>query len=81
VKHDPKPLPPAKARGALLDVMRVPRGSPHSVTKTFLVDGKPAKIYDPVTKKSYDYAVVKASFQGNPKVNPAFVFEYHNGKP
>jgi hypothetical protein len=60
------------------DDMKVYKGSPHSVTKRFTVDGNPVKIYDPVTKKSYDYAVVKASFQDNPKTNPAFVFEYHN---
>jgi RHS repeat-associated protein len=68
-------------RGAMQDDMVVYKGSDHSVVKTFKVDGKPAKMYDPVSKQSYDYAIVKASFQLNPKTNSAFVFEYHNGNP
>jgi len=69
---------PCKGNGELKDEKQAFRGSDHSVEKRFKVDGRDAKIYDPVTKKSYDYVVVKASFSPDPRTRNPFVFEYHN---
>jgi RHS repeat-associated protein len=67
-------------KGSMQDDMVVYNGSPHSVEKRFMVDGRAARLYDPVTKQSYDYAILNASFSANPKTNPPFTFEYYNNK-
>jgi hypothetical protein len=61
--------------GTLTDIMQVGGGRSHSVIKRFLIDDKAARIYDPGTKKAYDFVRVDASSR-NPK-NP-FVFAYGN---
>jgi hypothetical protein len=45
---------------------------PHTVTKRFKIDGRPAQIYDPASHKAYDYVKVDAS------VKKGFVFNYGN---
>jgi hypothetical protein len=34
------------------------------VEKRFTIDGKSAQVYDPGTKKSYDYVVVHSTYEG-----------------
>jgi len=58
-----------------VDTMRVLAGSPHSVEKRFTIDGKAAKIYDPGTKKTFDYIRLDAS------VEKGFIFTYGNNSP
>jgi hypothetical protein len=64
-----------KERAPLVDTMRVPAGAPHSVEKRFTIDGKSARIYDPGTKKTFDYIRVDAS------IEKGFVFSYRNNSP
>jgi RHS repeat-associated protein len=64
-----------KERAPLVDTMRVPAGAPHSVEKRFTIDGKSARIYDPGTKKTFDYIRVDASLE------KGFVFSYRNNSP
>jgi len=63
-------------KGTLVDDMRVFGGSPHSVEKRFFVkEGdslKPMKVYDPATKKAFDYIRVDASAERG------FILTYHN---
>jgi hypothetical protein len=63
-----------KQHGTLVDTMRVLKGEDHSVEKRFTVDGKTAKVYDQSTKKSFDYVLVKASYE------KGFTFEFRNDK-
>jgi hypothetical protein len=41
-------------------------------TRRFTVDGKSARVFDPATKKAYDFVRVDASFK------KGFVFSYGN---
>ena len=59
-------------RGSLTDTMQVTAGKRHSVEKRFEIDGKAARVYDPETKKAYDFVRVDAS------VRKGFVFNYGN---
>lgn len=59
-------------RGAVPDKMAVTAGKGYSVEKRFSIDGKSSKIYDPGTKKAYDFVRVDAS------VKKGFVFSYGN---
>ena len=61
--------------GTLTDIMQVGGGRSHSVIKRFEIDDRAARIYDPGTKKAYDFVRVDASSK-NAK-NP-FVFTYGN---
>jgi hypothetical protein len=65
-------------KGSFEDSKRVFAGQNHAFEKRFTVDGVPTKLYDPGTKKSYDYVVVKASYSDDPHVRSPFIFEYHN---
>jgi hypothetical protein len=48
------------------DTMQVTAGNPHSVEKRFTIDkGTPVKVYDPKSKKAYDYVRVDAKYTGN----------------
>lgn len=44
----------------------------HVVEKRFTVDGRPARVYDPVSKKSFDYVRVDASMKDG------FIYTFHN---
>jgi len=59
-------------KGAYFDNMSVTTGKGHSVEKRFTIDGKAARVYDPETKKAYDFVRVDAS------VRKGFVFNYGN---
>jgi RHS repeat-associated protein len=59
-------------QGTATDQMSVTAGKGHSVEKRFFVDGNTTKIYDPGTKKAYDFVRVDAS------VKKGFVFNYGN---
>jgi hypothetical protein len=59
-------------KGTLPDGMSVTAGKGHSVEKRFEIDGKAARIYDPGSKKAYDFVRVDAS------VKKGFVFNYGN---
>ena len=58
--------------GKATDRMVVTPGKGHSVEKRFEIDGKAARIYDPGSKKAYDFVRVDAS------VKKGFVFNYGN---
>jgi RHS repeat-associated protein len=50
--------------GAFGDQQRVFKGESYDVEKRFTIDGKSAQVYDPGTKKSYDYVVVHSTYEG-----------------
>jgi hypothetical protein len=56
----------------LPDEMRVSGKNIHGVEKRFFIDDKPARVYDPASKKAYDFVRVDAS------VKNGFVFTYLN---
>ena len=68
-----KPRPPANPN-SLRDTDSISSSAKgHTVEKRFTIDhGKPVRIYDPTTKKKYDYVRVAASMK------KGFVFTYGN---
>jgi RHS repeat-associated protein len=54
----------------ITDTMGVNAGKDHSVEKRFTVDGNSARIYDPVSKKAYNFVTVDGSFK------TGFTFRY-----
>ena len=58
--------------GYATDRMVVGPGKGHSVEKRFEIDGKAARIYDPASKKAYNFVRVDASLK------KGFVFNYGN---
>lgn len=64
--------------GTLTDVMKVGGGRSHSVIKRFTIDGKSIRIYNPKTKKAYDFLRVDASAKNE---KTPFVFTYGNDPP
>jgi len=49
--------------GAFADQQRVFKGGSYAVEKRFTIDGKSVPVYDPQTKKSYDYVVVHSTYE------------------
>jgi len=72
--HDVKICTPCEssAPNKIIDTMGVNSGKNDSVVKRFTVDGNAARVYDPATKKAYDFVRVDASFKNG------FVFTYGN---
>jgi hypothetical protein len=58
--------------GKVTDRMVVTPGKGHSLEKRFEIDGNATRIYDPGSKKAYDFVRVDAS------VKKGFVFNYGN---